>query len=76
MTAWEAEDATSDAPLDPPINPSLPPPDSSMTHDYALADLKVLAECLATGARLPDELMCRAYLNSRGYTGQERNKYG
>ena len=76
MTLWEAEDATSDAPLDPPINPSLPPPDSSMTHDYALADLKVLAQCLAVGARLPDELMCRAYLNSRGYTGQERNKYG
>ena len=76
LTKWVADDINSEAPLDPPIRASLPPTSSSMPIDYALADLKILAQCLAAGARLPDELMCRAFLNSRGYTGQERGKYG
>lgn len=44
------------------------------TVQNALVDLRRLAAAIAGRLRLPDDLMCRAYLDSRGYKPTELGK--
>jgi hypothetical protein len=61
--------------VDPPVEVKLPPPEKSLSDMDILLDAVDMIDALSCRARLPDALMCRAWLDGVAVTSVKQSRH-